>query len=579
VIVSGTVLDASGGAIAGAWLRAEDGRGAGLASTGSSGAGTFRVSVAPGLTRISAGADGYSEQLEDILAPVEGLRLVLAPESAIAGHVLVEGTREPVPGAVVTALSEEGLPTEPHAARTTADGAFRVSGLSAGRYSLAAVARNWRSEPRMIVVTVAETAEPIELGVRRATPLRGVVRVGGVLCQRGGVSVQGAVHLYSPLAPDGSVLFDGVPPGRYDLEVSCAGALAQLDQLDVGPEPIDRAWELERGLELRGVASSAGVAARCLPLDEPPRLETSKKMHWRHLSVPSRVSLLSSLLLLGGCNREQLPIVPGSPASPVPAAVQTEPAVPATASSEAAPPPLELPYPRAAWRLAPQAELDDVVLWFSQILIRHTGSRGEVSFNVAQWFSVPPPATRSRAQALALAQQIAQQAAADPTRFPELARQYSEDLPRREEGGAMGGVQASQIMVWPQVLDALAAIAPGQTSKVVETRYGFHVFLRSAPPPERALSGAHIIIGHDRAQWLGFFARKERPDAEPGGSVGTGARRVHAGACGAGAVRGAGERVFRPHRRSRRGRLWCLVHPRAHRLCVAQKAPGRARRR
>jgi PPIC-type PPIASE domain len=235
-------------------------------------------------------------------------------------------------------------------------------------------------------------------------------------------------------------------------------------------------------------------------------------MNWRHLSAPSRLSLLSSLvLLLGGCRGEQQPVIPGSPASAAPESVRAELAVAPTASPEARAPALELPYPRAAWRLAPQAQLDDVVLWFSQILIRYAGARDEVSFNLAQWFSVPPPATRSREQALALAQQIAQLTAADPTRFAELARQNSEDLPRREEGGAMGGVQASQIAVWPQVLDALAALAPGQTSKVVETRYGFHVFLRSAPPPEQVLSGAHIIIGHDRAQWLGFFARKERP--------------------------------------------------------------------
>lgn len=275
VPVSGTVLDASGGAIAGARVRASDSHGALLATAVSSGAGTFRLSVAPGLTRISAGADGYSEQLEDILAPIGGLRLVLAAESAIAGRVVIEGTQQPVAGAVVTAVSEEGLPTEPRATRTTADGAFRVSGLSAGRYSLAAVARSWRSDSRTLVVGVAETVEPIELSVRRAIPIHGVVQVDGAPCERGSVAVQGAVRLYSQLAPDGSVLFDGVPPGRYDVEVNCAGALAQSDELDVGHEPLERVWELERGLELRGVALSpaatplAGAEIEVSPVGEP----------------------------------------------------------------------------------------------------------------------------------------------------------------------------------------------------------------------------------------------------------------------------------------------------------------------
>lgn len=228
----------------------------------------------------------------------------------------------------------------------------------------------------------------------------------------------------------------------------------------------------------------------------------------RKMSVHTFGKWLSLLVILvSGCSREREPDAHGLTPS-----AATAPGPESTASSpRSGPPSFVLPYPRASWRLAVSAELDDVVLWFSQILIRHADARNGVSFNMAYWYSVPPPATRSRAQALELARGIAQQAAQDPTAFAALAREYSEDPPRRDEGGVMGGVAASQIELWPQVLDTLAALAPGQTSQVVESPYGFHVFYRAAPPPEQVLSGSHIVIGHDRAQWLGVYARGERP--------------------------------------------------------------------
>ncbi len=169
------------------------------------------------------------------------------------------------------------------------------------------------------------------------------------------------------------------------------------------------------------------------------------------------------------------------------------------------------PYPRATWRLAQDDDLDRVVLWFSQILIRHAGARNEVPFVLGYWSSAPPPATRTREEALALAQQLAEQAAQDPSRFAELARRHSEDLPSRDEGGAVGGYKATVLNMWPQILDALAALQPGQSSRVVETKYGFHILYRSAPPAEAMMGGAHIVIGHENAPWLAVFAADKTP--------------------------------------------------------------------
>jgi parvulin-like peptidyl-prolyl isomerase len=205
-----------------------------------------------------------------------------------------------------------------------------------------------------------------------------------------------------------------------------------------------------------------------------------------------------------------------SPREPAPAV----PPPAATATAEGAPADFLLPYPRARWRLVSRDRLYNVVLWVSHILVRHTDARNSVvSFSVGDWTSVLPPPTRSRAEALALAKQLAGQLESDPGRFAELARTYSEDLNTRDQGGYLGGVAAIDLEFWPQVLDALATIRPGQISQVVETHYGFHVLLRHPPPPQRTLSGSHIVIGHDHASWLETAARgpllqRTREDAE-----------------------------------------------------------------
>jgi len=186
------------------------------------------------------------------------------------------------------------------------------------------------------------------------------------------------------------------------------------------------------------------------------------------------------------------------------------PGPPRATSTEPRPMPVA-PYPPAAWRLAASSELRDVVLWVDHILISHREARQRVPFSLGYWYSAPPPSTRSRDEALALAHEIASQAGRAPRAFEQLARQHSEDITTRDEGGALGGVAASALVEWPQVLDALAAIRPGQTSKVVETRYGFHVFRRREPPLEQRLAGSHIVIGHDQAEWLKVQARGPLP--------------------------------------------------------------------
>ncbi|HKO93286.1 MAG TPA: peptidylprolyl isomerase, partial [Polyangiaceae bacterium] len=80
--------------------------------------------------------------------------------------------------------------------------------------------------------------------------------------------------------------------------------------------------------------------------------------------------------------------------------------------------------------------------------------------------------------------------------------EHSEDIVTRESGGSLGGVPATQLLPWPEVLDALTALVPGEVSNVVETWYGFHVLLRRAAPEPDLVTGRRLVIGHDQARFL-----------------------------------------------------------------------------
>jgi hypothetical protein len=181
------------------------------------------------------------------------------------------------------------------------------------------------------------------------------------------------------------------------------------------------------------------------------------------------------------------------------------------------------PYPLGRWRLVTFEQLKSVVLPLSHLLIRHNRvgeqaiSPNQVSFKFHEWRTEVPAATRSWEEARALAERLAEQAEQAPERFPELARQFSEDPVTRDRGGALGAMAASDLIFWPWVLDALAATKVGAVTRVLETEYGFHVLRREAPPKERTLSGAHIVIVHVDAPFVQLVAGGKvptRPRAE-----------------------------------------------------------------
>jgi len=273
--VTGTVADALGGPIAGAWLDARSLRDGARVLGVSDAGGRFQLDVAPGEHEIVARAAGYSEQQLPALAPSEGLAFVLAAGSSIVGRVVEQDSRTPVADLGVSVWSvADGLGIAARSARTRADGTFVFDDLAPGAYSLQAISERFRSDERRVPLGLSEVSEPIELVVRQATQVAGSVLIEGVPCTRGWVELKGAIETQMPVDAQGHFAFDGVPKGHYEVTPSCEGALSQTEPLEVGSDRLTRVWKLSRGLQVTGAVSTPagkpapGVLVEVYPIGE-----------------------------------------------------------------------------------------------------------------------------------------------------------------------------------------------------------------------------------------------------------------------------------------------------------------------
>ena len=85
------------------------------------------------------------------------------------------------------------------------------------------------------------------------------------------------------------------------------------------------------------------------------------------------------------------------------------------------------------------------------------------------------------------------------TKFEDLVKKHS-DGPRANEGGPFGTWHAFSRRTPPHFTRAVAALAIGGVSDLVETPFGFHILKRAAKlPPPPLLAGAHILIAYKGA--------------------------------------------------------------------------------
>ncbi|HEX7842245.1 MAG TPA: peptidylprolyl isomerase [Kofleriaceae bacterium] len=102
----------------------------------------------------------------------------------------------------------------------------------------------------------------------------------------------------------------------------------------------------------------------------------------------------------------------------------------------------------------------------------------------------PRAAARNRAEAAAIAKQVAGKLQADPAAIGELAKELSEDP------GSLGGdpyvVKADSPFV-PEFKNLALRLHENEVG-IVQTRYGYHVVLRVPPPPPDPLESADILV-------------------------------------------------------------------------------------
>ncbi|MGH7435901.1 MAG: carboxypeptidase regulatory-like domain-containing protein, partial [Polyangiaceae bacterium] len=281
VEIAGRVLDATGGVVAGAIVRAtRTAPPLQVVAVPSGEDGGFVLSVAPGAAVVTAEAIGYAKARAQVVAPSAHLTMVLTPGATIEGTTVAALDGSPVGRIEVHAVPVGGWASAEHRSGTSRDdGAFSIGGVDPGAYALVAEGDGWRGESSApLRVGLAEAVRGEVLRVSRVASVSGRVVMGG----GAGPCTQGAVALgptapvqvspYDPptalpettvsmvpsmmaaIGPAGDVQFRSVPAGRYHASIQCAESV-----LSEGPTTIEVAsrdvegivWKVGPGLALR----------------------------------------------------------------------------------------------------------------------------------------------------------------------------------------------------------------------------------------------------------------------------------------------------------------------------------------
>lgn len=159
-------------------------------------------------------------------------------------------------------------------------------------------------------------------------------------------------------------------------------------------------------------------------------------------------------------------------------------------------------------RWDPRDESQYALLSVSHILLRHSGCANDVvPLSLLDWRSRQPESKRSETEALKEATVLAARLRQQPEAFERLARELSEDVATKNFGGKIGIFAVNQFAFWPQILDAIERLKPGDVSLPVVTRYGVHIFRVDALPPRQRFASKRIVIGYSGAGFLKFVAR------------------------------------------------------------------------
>lgn len=280
VLVTGTVSDISGGPVAHAQLRAGSGRwnpGARSPVVETDDKGAYEIWVHPGQIAITASADGYAPNTASGRAP-GAIDVLLTPESSLAGVVIDAQTNRPVEGARVSVGTNDfGWENETESTRSDAEGKFKVSRLTPGRYVATVHSdRGYGRTEGSTLVGLGQQVEGVTVKLFAAVRIEGQVMIAGAtpkVCKEASIWLRDDANnrwLGGQTEPDGTIHVDGVLPGTYAVNAYCRDYLAQeaYPKLTVATKDIlGQVWEVTEGATIRGkVTTKSGVAVDDAPI-------------------------------------------------------------------------------------------------------------------------------------------------------------------------------------------------------------------------------------------------------------------------------------------------------------------------
>jgi hypothetical protein len=334
-VLSGRVLDASGGAIPGARIRAEllaglsdqpvplgeRGTTAALLVARAGPDGGYRATLTRGRHLVAAEADGYAPMRAWVwLAGPVTRDFRLVPAATIAGQVVRKGTRAPVPGARVRA--EDG-PFSGEA-ESGPDGTFTLGSLEPGSYRLLAVAPPLAGRlATPVTARLATRAEGVVIEVDQARSIAGRVRrpdgppVAGarVELRRGGQARGRAVT-----DSRGDFRLEGLLPDHYGVGASAPGLARASRVVTLAEQDLNGVdLVLDAAAELRGQVldaegrAAAGVAVN-LEVDDkvlpPARADAEGRFSFTELG-PGPAVIQADGEERGRARQELGPLAPG----------------------------------------------------------------------------------------------------------------------------------------------------------------------------------------------------------------------------------------------------------------------------
>ena len=223
------------------------------------------------------------------------------------------------------------------------------------------------------------------------------------------------------------------------------------EEEEVAPaKPVDRSRRARTPAS--GHGPKPGVAAA------PP--EQEDPYWWTPHAVLGALVLIGLLGFFGLFNKTPLAKL-AAPVAPAPDHHEDEHAA---APTPPPPAPNPQPQPLRPGQGGPQAQRE--IFGAKHLLVMYKGSR-----------RAPPTIERSKDEAKARATEAMKKAKADPSKFGDLVKEYSDEPGAGARGGDLGKFPKGAMV--PEFQAGLEKIKVGEISELVETPFGYHVILRT----------------------------------------------------------------------------------------------------